>query len=67
MTFTGEDGQYQIAALDPGMYHVEEKDPRGYYSLSTNTLVVMVRANATAEANFADYPAPRLMVPLVVR
>lgn len=67
VTFTGPDGRYAVDDLLPGLHRVEETDLRWYYSLSANSLIVMVVANATAEANFVDYPAFRTWVPLVVK
>jgi len=67
VTTTGPDGRYEVRDLLPGLHRVEETDPRWYYSLSANSLVVMVVANATAEANFVDYPARRTWLPLTLK
>ncbi|MGQ9713377.1 MAG: carboxypeptidase-like regulatory domain-containing protein [Anaerolineae bacterium] len=66
-TRTGPDGRYAVGGPDPGLYRVEEADPEGYVSLSPNTAEVTVGPGTTAEANFADYPLPRLALPLVLR
>jgi len=67
VTATGPDGRYETANLDPGLHRVQETDPKWYYSLSSNALIVMAQANTTGEANFADYPAERTLIPLILK
>lgn len=66
-TTTGPDGRYRVQDLLPGLHRVEETDPPWYYSLSANSIVTMVVANATVEVNFADYPAWRTWVPFILK
>jgi hypothetical protein len=67
MTVTGANGAYSLTGLLPGMYRVEETDPKWYYSFSSNNVVVLVDANKVTTVNFADHPATRTMIPLVLR
>ena len=67
VTFTGQDGQYLIEDLEPGVYWVEETDPHGYYSISANRMLASVQANSRAALNFADYPQLRILVPLILQ
>ena len=67
VTTTGPNGRYEVQELLPGQHRVEETDLRWYRSLSANSVTVEVLAGATAEVNFADYPLPRLSLPLVLR
>ena len=66
VTTTGPNGRYEVQELLPGQHRVEETDLRWYRSLSANSVTVEVLAGATAEVNFADYPLPRLSLPLVL-
>lgn len=67
VTSTGQDGRYEVGGLDPGMYRVQETDPPRYYSISANTVIVMVQANATAAVDFADYSMAWAALPLVLK
>ena len=66
VTFSGPNGRYEVGGLPPGMYRVEETDPRLYYSLSSNNVVVLVFANETTVVDFLDYPAELCAIPLVL-
>ncbi|NLE76351.1 MAG: hypothetical protein GX605_06315, partial [Chloroflexi bacterium] len=67
VVFTGPDGRYEAAGLDPGLYRVEQTVPRGYTPLSATVLMALVQSNTTAVANFADYPAAGVTLPLILQ
>jgi len=66
VTRTGQDGRYAVGGLEPGPHQVQETDPEGFYSISANTVVVVVQANETVVVDFADFPVPRVVLPLVL-
>lgn len=64
---TGSDGYYEVVGLSPGLHRVQETDPKWYYSLSANTVVVMVQAGVWSEIDFADYPMERTLIPFILK
>lgn len=67
VTTTGPEGTYEVQDLMPGLYRVEETDPKWYYSVSANSVVVTIQAGMTTRVNFADYPMGRLPLPLTLK
>ncbi|MFZ1828568.1 MAG: SdrD B-like domain-containing protein, partial [Candidatus Competibacteraceae bacterium] len=53
-TTTGSDGRYLFSNIAPGNYTVDETDPRGYTSTTSNRVAVTVPPNGAANANFGD-------------
>jgi len=67
VTTTRQDGRYEVGNLQIGLHRVEETDPKWYYSLSPNIVVVMMQPKVTVEVDFADYPMERALVPLILK
>ncbi len=53
-TTTAGDGSYSFTSVTPGSYTVQETDPSGYVSTTSNTVPVSVAAGGAATANFGD-------------
>ena len=57
---TAGDGSYHFDSLLPNQYRLEETDPPGFTSTTSNTIVLFVAAGADLEANFGDRFIPTL-------
>ncbi len=53
-TTTAGDGSYSFTSVTPGSYTVQETDPSGYVSTTSNTVPVSVAPGGAATANFGD-------------
>lgn len=51
---TDDAGQYAFTQLEPGTYEVEEADPAGYVSSTSNRRTVVINEAAAATASFGD-------------
>ncbi len=65
-TVTGESGMFSFVVM-PGAYKIREADPGGYYSSTPNDLDVQVTAGSTVQADFGDYPAIEMYLPVVTK
>ena len=55
-TTTASDGSYLFSNVTPGNYTVQETDPSGFVSTTSNSVPVTVPAGGTANAQFGDRP-----------
>ena len=53
-TTTAGDGSYLFSGITAGNYTVQETDPNGFVSTTTNAVPVMVPGGGAATANFGD-------------
>ena len=53
-TATTEIGTYSFTGVAPGSYTVQETDPNGYSSTTSNRVAISVSAGGAATANFGD-------------
>lgn len=53
-TTTGGDGTYHFDSLLPGQYRIEETDPPGFTSTTSNSVVLFVSAGNDFVVNFGD-------------
>ncbi|MGB0383793.1 MAG: SdrD B-like domain-containing protein [Ardenticatenaceae bacterium] len=53
---TASNGSYSFSGVQPGSYAVQESDPDGYSSSTSNIVSVSVAGIGSATANFGDQP-----------
>ncbi len=53
-TTTDGNGAYRFSSVAPGSYMVQETDPEGYTSTTSNNVPISAAANGSATANFGD-------------
>lgn len=63
-TTTGVDGAYQFFTLSAGTYTVEELDPAGYLSTSSNSVAIVLTAGDVGTADFGDLPPGAVVLQL---
>jgi len=67
MKMTTGDGAYAFSGMAAGSYTVEETDPVGFVSTTSNAVAVVVSADSPATANFGDRFVYKIRFPLLMK